>query len=149
MSFKKHVLFVCTQNSARSQMAEGWLRHLAGDAFEVASAGVEPGQTNPFAVKAMAEAGVDISAQKAEGIDAYLGVWPVSYLIVVCSKAGETCPTTWPNILDRFHWFFDDPAAVEGTDEEKLASFRRVRDEIKDRIEVWLVEQGLAEPSAS
>lgn len=145
MAFKKHVLFVCSHNSARSQMAEGLLRHLAADHYEVASAGVEPGTLSPFAVKAMAEIGIDIADAKAEGIDRYLGTWPVSYLIIVCSKAGESCPTTWPNILDRFHWFFDDPAAVDGTDEDKLAAFRRVRDEIKSHLEAWLVEQGVAQ----
>lgn len=143
MAFKKHVLFVCSHNSSRSQMAEGLLRHLAGDHYEIASAGVEPGTLNPFAVKAMAEIGIDISGAKAEGIDQYLGTWSVSYLIIVCSQAGESCPTVWPNILDRYNWFFDDPAAVQGTDDEKLAAFRRVRDEIRAQLESWLVEQGL------
>jgi len=149
MSFKKSVLFVCSHNSARSQMAEGWLRHLAGDAFNVASAGVEPGTLNPFAVKAMAEVGIDISDHEAESIHDYLGKWNVTYLIVVCSNAARSCPRIWPNILERYSWFFDDPAAVEGSDEEKLAAFRQVRDEIRDRIESWLVEHGVTATSAS
>ena len=140
MSYKRNVLFVCSHNSARSQMAEGWLRHLAGDRFEARSAGVEPGALSPFAVRAMAEVGVDISHHKAQGIKEYLGRWAVAYLIVVCGKASESCPRIWPGILDRFNWFFDDPAAVDGSDEEKLDAFRHVRDEIRDRIEVWLAE---------
>ena len=138
MPFNNGVLFVCTHNSARSQMAEGWLRHLAGDRFEVASAGVEPGTLNPFAVKAMAEVGVDISGHKAEGIKTYLGHWPVYYLIVVCDKAALSCPRIWAGSRERLHWFFDDPSAAQGTHEQKLAVFRRVRDEIRERIEHWL-----------
>lgn len=132
------VLFVCSHNSSRSQMAEGWLRHLAGDQFQVASAGVEPGTINPLAVEAMAEVGIDISHHKAQGINEYLGHWPVYYLIVVCDKAAETCPRVWPGSRERLHWFFDDPAAVKGTREEKMSVFRRVRDEIRDRIEQWI-----------
>jgi len=134
------VLFVCSHNSSRSQMAEGWLRHLAGDMFDVYSAGVEPGTLNPFAVKAMDEVGIDISSHKAEGIKKYLGRVPVYYLVIVCDKAAQTCPRIWPGSRERLHWFFDDPAAVEGTDEQKLAAFREVRDEIKEQIERWLIE---------
>jgi arsenate reductase (thioredoxin) len=132
------VLFVCSHNSSRSQMAEGWLRHLAGDRFQVASAGVEPGTLNPLAIEAMAEVGIDISHHKAEGISAYLGHWPVYHLIVVCDKAAEICPRIWPGSRERLHWFFDDPAAVRGTREEKLEAFRRVRDEIGEKIEDWV-----------
>ena len=138
MKLNNGVLFVCSHNSSRSQMAEGWLRHLAGDRFEVASAGVEPGTLNPLAVEAMAEVGIDISNHKAQGIKEYLGHWPVYYLIVVCDKAGETCPRIWPGARERLNWFFDDPAAAKGTHEQKLSVFRRVRDEIRDRIETWL-----------
>jgi arsenate reductase len=132
------VLFVCTHNSARSQMAEGWLRHLAGDRFVVASAGVEPGSLNALAVEVMAEVGVDISHHKAEGIKKYLGRWPVYYLIVVCDKAAQTCPRIWPSSRERLHWFFDDPAAVQGTRSEQLDAFRRTRDAIRRKIETWL-----------
>lgn len=134
------VLFVCSHNSARSQMAEGWLRHLAGDRFEVHSAGVEPGTLNPLAVKAMAEVGVDISQHQSESVDRYLGHLPVHWLVIVCAKAAQTCPRIWPGMKERLHWFFDDPAAVEGSEEEKLAVFRRVRDEIKQKIEHWMTE---------
>ncbi len=135
------VLFVCSHNSARSQMAEGWLRHLAGDGYSVQSAGVEPGELSPLAVKAMAEVGVDISGQRAQGIADYLGKLPVYYLIIVCEKAAQTCPRIWPGMRHRIEWFFDDPSAATGTEEERLAVFRRVRDEIRAEIELWLAEQ--------
>lgn len=134
------VLFVCTHNSARSQMAEGWLRHLAGERFTVHSAGVEPGTLNPLAVEAMREVGVDISGHKAEGIKAYLGKVPIYYLVIVCDKAANTCPRIWPGSRERLHWFFDDPSAATGTHDEKLALFRRVRDQIGDHIKRWLAE---------
>ncbi len=138
MGLNNGVLFVCSHNSARSQMAEGWLRHLAGDHFEVASAGVEPGTLNPLAVEAMKEVGIDISRQKAEGIKDYLGTWPVYHLIIVCDKAALTCPRIWPGSRERITWYFDDPTAATGTREEKLKVFRRVRDEIRASIEAWL-----------
>jgi len=143
MGLANKVLFVCSHNSARSQMAHGWLKHLAGDRFEVYSAGVEPGTVNPLAVKAMAEVGVDIADHKAESIRAYLGKLPVYWLIVVCDKAAESCPRVWPGVGERLHWFFEDPSAATGTEEEKLAVFRRVRDEIRQQIEQWLAEQPL------
>lgn len=140
MNDKPVVLFVCSHNSARSQMAEGWLRQLAGDRFEARSAGVEPGVLNPLAVKAMAEVGIDISHHKAENVQAYLGVVPVRYVIVVCDKAAQSCPRVWPNTLERYNWPFEDPSAATGSEEEKLAVFRRVRDEIKAKLEHWLRE---------
>jgi arsenate reductase len=144
MAYKRSVLFVCTHNSARSQMAEGWLRHLAGDRFEVASAGVEPGTLHPLAVRAMAEVGIDISGHRAESIKQYLGRWNVTYLIVVCAKADDSCPRAWPNVLARLTWFFDDPAGAKGTEMERLDAFRTVRDGIRARIEDWLSEHGEA-----
>ena len=140
MAHKPTVLFVCSHNSARSQMAEGWLRHLAGDRYEVHSAGVEPGTLNPLAVQAMNEVGIDISDHAAQGVKEYLGKVPVYYLIVVCDKAAQTCPRIWPGMRERCFWPFDDPSAAEGTDEQKLTVFRRVRDEIKNKIETWLTE---------
>lgn len=140
MGLNNGVLFVCSHNSSRSQMAEGWLRHLAGDRFEIASAGVEPGSINPLAVEAMAEVGIDISHHKAQGITDYLGRWPVYYLIIVCDKAAQTCPRIWPGSRERINWFFDDPAAAQGSHDEKLQVFRRVRDEIRETIEEWLAE---------
>jgi len=134
------VLFVCSHNSARSQMAEGLFRDMAGDRFHVYSAGVEPGELNPLSVKAMAEIGIDISGHKAEGIKKYLGHIPIYHLVVVCEKAAQTCPRIWPGAREYHHWYFDDPAAAEGSEEEKLAAFRTVRDEIKAKLAEWLVE---------
>jgi len=136
------VLFVCSHNAARSQMAEGLLRHLASDRFEVYSAGVEPGTLNPLAVKALAEVGIDISHHQAEGINRYLGRVPIYTLIIVCDKAAKTCPRIWPGARQTLHWYFDDPAAVEGSEEETLAAFRTVRDQIKAKLEAWLAEAG-------
>lgn len=138
MALNSGVLFVCTHNSARSQMAEGLLRSMAGHRFEIRSAGVEPGTLNPLAVEAMAELGIDISRQRAEGIDTYLGHFPVYHLIIVCDKAAQTCPRIWPGARERLQWFFDDPSAVQGTHAQKLEAFRRVRDEIGRRLEEWL-----------
>lgn len=119
-------------------MAEGWLRHLAGDRFEASSAGVEPGTLNPLAVEAMREVGIDIAGARAEGVADYPGRADVDTVIIVCDRAAESCPADWPGAHERLHWFFDDPSAAAGSDEEKLAVFRRVRDEIRDRIEAWL-----------
>lgn len=135
------VLFVCTHNSARSQMAEGWLRHLAGDRFRVASAGVEPGRVNPLSVRAMAEVGIDISMHEAQGIDSYLGREHFDFVIVVCDQASRTCPRVWPGAAQRIEWSFDDPSAEKGGEAERFAVFRRVRDEIRSRIEQWLSSQ--------
>jgi len=137
---KHGILFVCSHNSARSQMAHGWMKHLAGDDYQIYSAGVEPGTLNPLSVKAMAEVGIDISDHVAEGIDKYLGKVPIYYLIIVCDKAAQTCPRIWPGSRERLHWFFDDPSAAEGTEQQKLEAFRRVRDEIGEKVKAWLEE---------
>jgi len=138
MAGKPNVLFVCSHNSARSQMAEGWLRHLAGDRFDVYSAGVDPGTVNPLAVRAMEEVGIDISGARAEGVKDYLGRINVAYLIVVCDKAAQTCPRVWPGMNERITWSFDDPSAAEGSEEQKMEVFRRVRDRIRTQLEAWL-----------
>src|SRR5262245_60153080 len=136
---KTRVLFLCTHNSARSQMAEGFLRHLAGDRFEVASAGTEARGVNPLAVRAMAEAGVDLSAQSSKTLDRFFEErW--DYVVTVCDTANEACPV-FPRVATRVHWSLDDPSGVRGTEEERLAVFRRVRDEIKSRIAAWLQHQ--------
>lgn len=142
MAINNGVLFVCSHNSARSQMAHGWLKHLAGDRFKVYSAGVDPGVLNPLAVDAMAEVGIDIADHVAEGIDAYLGKVPIYHLIIVCDKASQTCPRLWPGARERQEWLFDDPSAAQGSVYEKLEVFRRVRDEIREHIEAWLQHQG-------
>ncbi len=131
------VLFLCTHNSARSQMAEGFLRRLGGDRYEVRSAGTEARGLNPLAVQAMAEAGIDISLQKSKTLDRYLAE-PFDLVITVCDEANETCPY-FPNAGERRHWSFPDPSAVTGDDETRLAAFRSVRDAIRERIERQLL----------
>ncbi|MGD0765848.1 MAG: arsenate reductase ArsC [Dehalococcoidia bacterium] len=127
-----NVLFVCTHNSTRSQMAEGFLRRLGGDAFEAASAGTEPGALNPLAVEVMAEEGIDISGQRAKSVDDFVQQ-RFDYVITVCDDANESCPI-FPNTLHRLHWSFPDPSAAAGTRDERLAVFRAVRDGIKARV---------------
>ncbi len=132
MSDKKRVLILCTGNSARSQMAEGLLRQIAGDRFEVESAGVEPSHVRPQAIEAMREIGIDISGQHSKSVDEFSGQ-EFAYVITVCDNANERCPV-FPGKTERIHWSFDDPAAVEGDKAARLAVFRRVRDEIESRL---------------
>jgi arsenate reductase len=131
---KTRVLFLCTHNSARSQMAEGFLRALAGDRFEVASAGTEARGVNPLAVRVMTEAGVDISRHVSKTLDPFVGE-PWDYVITVCDTANEACPI-FPAAGTRLHWSFDDPSSAQ--ESERLAVFRRVRDEIKATLASWL-----------
>ena len=138
---KTRVLFLCTGNSARSQMAEALLRHHAGDRFDVYSAGLEPKGMNPFTVRVMEEIGISLAGQHSKDVREYMGKLHFGYLITVCANAEERCPTTFPGVSQRMHWAFDDPAAVEGTDEDKLTKFRAVRDQIDRRIHEWLMEQ--------
>jgi arsenate reductase (thioredoxin) len=129
---KPKVLFLCTGNSARSQMAEGFLRHMAGDRFEALSAGTDPTSLNPLAVQVMREAAIDISGQRSKSVAEFLGQ-PVPYVVTVCSNAREKCPI-FPATFRVIHWDLEDPAAAEGTQEEKLAVFRLIRDQIRERI---------------
>ncbi len=145
-SRKVKVLFLCTGNSARSQMAEGYLRHVASDEFEPLSAGIEPRGLNPLAVEAMREIGIDISRQQSKDVRDFLSQ-TIPYVITVCDNAREHCPI-FPRTYKFLHWGLDDAAAVQGTREEKLAVFRRVRDEIARRIDEELVAP-LAEQRAS
>jgi arsenate reductase (thioredoxin) len=137
---RSRVLFLCTHNSARSQMAEGLLRHLAGDRFEAMSAGTEATRVRPLAIRAMDEIGVDISKQESKTLDRYLQE-PVDYVITVCDDANEACPF-FPGAQNRLHWSFEDPSKAEGSEEERLEVFRRVRDGIKDRVQSELVNGG-------
>lgn len=132
MSGRTRVLFLCTHNSARSQMAEGLLRHLGGDRFKAHSAGTEATGVRPEAVRAMAEIGVDISSQESKTLHRYLGE-AFDYVITVCDAANEACPA-FPGAGRRLHWSFEDPSAASGPEEERLAAFRRVRDGIGERI---------------
>lgn len=138
------VLFLCTGNSARSQMAEAFLRKYGGDKFEAFSAGLEPKGLNPFTLKIMQEIGFDMSGHRSKGVGEYLGKVLFQYLITVCDDAEKNCPTVWPGVNTRMHWSFEDPAAFQGTEAEKLEKFRQVRDLIEEKIKSWLTEQGLA-----
>lgn len=132
---KERVLILCTGNSARSQMAEGLLRHLAGERFEVYSAGTKPSVVNPYAISAMNEVGIDISSHRSKHLSEFLGR-PFDYVITVCDNAAETCPI-FPGKATRIHWSFPDPAVAQGTEDEKRAVFREVRDSIKRRLSEW------------
>ncbi len=138
MPDRPRVLFLCTGNSCRSQMAEGLLRSMAGDRMEALSAGTSPHGLNPHAVAAMAEIGIDIGAQESEHVEAYVGTG-VDTVITVCDWAAANCPV-FPGRVCRMHWSFDDPAAGTGSDEERMALFRRVRDEIAAALAAWLAE---------
>ena len=139
---KQKVLILCSGNSARSQMAEGFLREMAGNRFDVMSAGTEPAEeVNPLAVKVMQEEGIYISAQQPKDLSLYLGKTFIHYLIIVCSKAHDACPRVWPGLLsedNRLYWPVDDPAAVDGTDEERLEAFRSARNEIREELAAWV-----------
>lgn len=133
---KRRVLFLCTGNSARSQMAEGLLRHLGGDRFEAASAGTNPVGLNPLAVTAMKEIGIDISGHRSKHLEMYRSE-RFDHVVTVCDRAKESCPI-FPGISAMLHWSFEDPAAAQGSEEERLAAFRDVRDQIKRRILLFL-----------
>ena len=132
MNTKERVLILCTGNSARSQMAEGLLRHLAGDEFEVASAGTIASFVRPQAIAVMAETGIDITSHRSKCLDEFRGT-AFDYVITVCDNAAENCPV-FPGAARRIHWSFDDPAEVQGSEEDILKVFRRVRDEIRSKL---------------
>lgn len=124
----QRVLILCTRNSARSQMAEGLLRHLAGDRLQVYSAGTKPGAVRAEAIAVMKEAGIDISGQRSKHVDEFAGQ-PFDYVLTVCDNARESCPL-YPAGTKRLHESFEDPASVTGSEEERIAAFRRVRDQL-------------------
>jgi len=133
------VLVLCTGNSARSQMAEGLLRHDGGDGFDVVSAGTHPTRLRPEAVAAMREVGIDISGQWSKPVDAFVGR-EFDYVITVCDSARESCPV-FPAKTQRIHWSIEDPAAVEGGDLARLAAFRQARDDLRSRIQRWIARE--------
>ena len=132
MPDKKRVLILCSGNSARSQMAEGLLRHDAGDRFEVFSAGTKPSQVRPEAIAAMGELGIDISGQRSKSVDEFTSQ-QFDCVLTVCDNAKESCPL-FPGTADMIHHNFEDPAAFQGSEPERLALFRRVRDEIRNYL---------------
>jgi len=135
MNKKQRVLILCTGNSARSQMAEGLLRDMAGNRFEVASAGVSPNSVRPEAIEAMKEAGIDISSHTSKSVDQFVDQ-EFDYVITVCDNANELCPV-FPGKTTRIHWSFEDPAQAEGNLEERLKVFRSVREKIREKLEVF------------
>jgi arsenate reductase (thioredoxin) len=138
---KKRVLFLCTGNSARSQMAEAFLRHYAGDRFEVFSAGMEPKGINPLTAQVMEEIGFPLTGHSSKGVSVYLGKVFFQYLITVCDDAEKNCPTTWSGMTQRLHWSFQDPAAYQGSQEEKLVKFREIREQIHRKIKQCVSEE--------
>lgn len=139
---KTRVLFVCIHNSARSQMAEAFLNQLAGDRYEAESAGIEPGRMNPTVVAAMQEIGIDLSGCPTKSVDSMIARRPYfDYVVTVCDEtSAERCPV-FPGTARRLHWPFADPSSFQGTNEERLARTRSVRDEIKRKIEDWVVQR--------
>jgi arsenate reductase len=141
METKPNVLFLCTGNSCRSQMAEGFLRELGGDRFTAVSAGTDPAERiHPLAVEVMGERGIDISQQEPTNVGKYLGRLAVRHLVIVCADANEKCPRIFPGMMNRHFWPFDDPATFVGSPEATLEKFRTVRDQIEARIKQWLSE---------
>ena len=133
---KKRVLILCTGNSCRSQMAEGFLRHLGGDRFEVFSAGIKPTEVNPLAIKVMAEVGIDISSHRSKSAMEFIRQ-QFDYVITVCDNAKQTCPV-FPGKYKKIHWDLEDPAEASGSEEDRLVVFRKIRDQIQNNISEFL-----------
>jgi arsenate reductase (thioredoxin) len=148
MEKKPQVLFLCTGNSARSQMAEAFLRRYAGDRFDVQSAGLEPKGINPNTVKVMAEKGYDLSNHRSKDLREFMGHSLSRYVITVCGNADASCPRGLWSMGEKIHWPFEDPAAFQGSEEETLAYFREIRDQIEEKILSWLNEKEI-QPQAS
>jgi arsenate reductase len=141
----RKVLFLCTGNSARSQMAEAFLRQLGGDKYEAYSAGMEPKGLHPMTVQVMAEVGIDVSGQRSKGVKEIMGRMTFDDAIVVCRRAEDDCPSLSADARHIHRWLFEDPVLAEGTDQERLARFREIRDQIEARIKLWLAETAEAE----
>jgi arsenate reductase len=137
---KPRVLFLCSENRARSQMAEALLRKCAGDQFEVYSAGLDPTPIHPTVYRVMEEVGLDLEGHHAKGVNEFLSKLYFGILITVCAKAEEKCPI-FPGLGERHYWPIEDPVAVEGSEEEKLEAFRRARDQIEAHILDWLEQR--------
>ena len=138
---KTKVLFLCTGNSARSQMAEAFLKKHGGDRYDAYSAGTEPKGINPHTERVMEETGVRLGGQYSKHVKEYMGKMHFAYVITLCDETEKSCPAIFPGVGQRLHWSFEDPAASAGSDDEKLATFREVRDRIERRIKEWLIEQ--------
>jgi arsenate reductase len=138
---KAKVLFLCAGNSARSQMAEAFLKKHGGDRYDAYSAGTVPKGINPYTERVMEEVGISLSNQHSKHAKEYMGKVHFGYLITMCNEAEKSCPTTFPGIGQRLHWLFEDPSAFVGSDAEKLDKFREVRDQIERHIKTWLTEE--------
>ncbi len=143
---KTRVLVLCTGNSARSQMGEGLFRKGGGDGCEVFSAGTKPSHVRPEAIAVMREIGIDISANRSKSVDEFVGQ-PFDYVVTVCDNARDNCPI-FPGGGQLIHWSLEDPAAVQGTEEERRAAFRRVRDQIQERVEAFFSETARRDSAA-
>ena len=141
---KKRLLVLCTGNSARSQMGEGLFRAEGGDAFEVFSAGTKPSVVRPEAIEVMKEIGIDISGHRSKPVDEFAGR-SFDFVVTVCDNARDACPV-FPGGTARIHWSFEDPAALIGNETERLAEFRRIRDQIRGRVKEFLREQAVTRP---
>ena len=141
---KPKVLFLCTGNSARSQMGEAALRHYAGDRFDVYSAGLYAKGINPYTVRVLIEQGYDLTPHYSKDVGEYLGKVHFAYVITVCGHADKNCPVAWLTGPEKVHWPFEDPAEFEGDDAATLAKFRETRDLIEARVRAWLDKQGIA-----
>lgn len=135
------VLFLCTRNSARSQMAEAWTRHLSEGLVAAYSAGLRPSEVHPLTINVMEEAGIPMAGVRAKGVSEFLGKVSIRHAFIVCADAEKHCPSLWPFCGDVQSWPFDAPAAATGSIDERLAEFRRVRDEIRHRISDWLATE--------
>ena len=138
---KAKVLFLCTGNSVRSQMAEAFLKKHGGEHYDAYSTGTEPKGINPYTKRVMEEVGVNLSGQYSKHVREYIGKMNFAYVITLCGEAQKSCPTIFPGIGQILHWSFEDPAAFAGSDDEKLAKFREVRDQIERTIKEWLSGQ--------
>jgi arsenate reductase len=142
---KIKVLFLCTGNSARSQMAEAFLRKYGDDRFVAYSAGLEPKNINPYTVRVMEEVGLSLDGQYSKSLTEYMGRVHFGYMITVCADAEEKCPSVFPGMGQRMHWGVEDPAAFVGSEKETLAKFREARDQIDTRVREWLEESSITE----
>jgi arsenate reductase len=140
---KPAVLFLCTNNAVRSQMAEAIFRRKAADAFDIYSAGSEPREIHPLTIRVMNEVGIDVSGQRSKDLRQFLGRLPVHFAIFVCQQAEDSCPINWPGALQRLKWPFEDPAACDGTEQQRIAKFRSVRDQIRAKIDAWMTDLAL------
>ena len=141
---KANALFIDTTNSARSQMGEAWLRHYAGDHYNVYSAGIDPQEIDPRTIIVMGEAGIPLIGQEPQSVSAYLGKKHFGYVFTVCDYAQSQCPSSWLMAQHHMHWDIIDPLKAQGTEEEILDTFREARDQLDEQIKAWLAEQGTA-----